>query len=220
MDIDVNTLRRQLHEQHERRMAAVKNHILERFSHGMRDHAVAYSPAIDKEKLAVGPGAVIAWFGHPAVHTNLSSLLVNSYRVLQEFPAHNPIDPSVLFRLGYCRGQDAGALAVVLEFKADVKSRQCEAPHKEVDMVEFGSVAAQELAPGRYIVKQVLHIHPRTGMDCGGFWVRDFSPANFNAPAMGRFGMLRGQVQARDRSHTRQGLSPETHGHHPLQVFK
>ncbi len=37
---------------------------------------------------------------------------------------------------------------------------------------------------------------------------------------MRRVLMLRGQVQARDRSDTRQGLSPEPHGRHPLQVFK
>ena len=87
-------------------------------------------------------------------------------------------------------------------------------------MVEFGTVGAQELAAGRHIVKQVFHIHPGTGMDCGGFRLRDFSPANLYRPAMRRFLMLRGQVQARDRSDTRQGLSPEAQGRHPFQVFK
>ncbi len=72
MNVDVDTLRRQFQEQHERRMAAVKKHILESLSHRMRDHPVAYGPAIDKEKLAVGLGAVIARLSHPAVQTNFS----------------------------------------------------------------------------------------------------------------------------------------------------
>ncbi len=82
-------------------------------------------------------------------------------RVLDELLAHDPLQTALLLGLAVRRRQNTDALAVVLEFKAHVETRQRKTPQQLIDLAELGAVRAQELAARRNVVEQVFHVDPR-----------------------------------------------------------
>ncbi|XQU69694.1 hypothetical protein OJJOAM_002425 [Cupriavidus sp. H18C1] len=190
--VDVDQLGRQVQAQHVRRETVAVQHVLIGAAHRVRQQLVADEAAIDEEELLVGAAARGGRQSGEAVQRELAGLFFQRQPRPREFVAEH---------LRGTRGDIARVpvlhrLAVVMDRQRDVGPGQRDAPDHLEAMAELGLFALQELAAGRRIEIQVLHIDggadPARGglqragvrMDLAG--VGGSSPCGWSAPAARR----------------------------------
>ena len=106
------------------------------------------------------------------------------------------------------------------ERERHIGPRQREAPHPFVDVSELGALRAQEFAPGRRVVEEIVHL------DCGADRVRggtrsvQFAVVGLDLPRGIRIGRARRQRDPRDRADTWQRLAAEAERNDRLEVLE
>ncbi|MCY1178694.1 hypothetical protein D9M73_190590 [compost metagenome] len=117
--------------------------------------------------------------------------------------------------------QTENALAVVTQVKTYIKARQRQAPDHFLQVIEFGFLGFEELAPGRGVEEQVTHFdrgtdRMRRRLHSGGH----VAAFGFHLPGLFGIAGSRGQGQACDRADRCQRLTTKTQAHDPLEVFQ
>ena len=92
MHVDVDALRIEIEEQHERRMAAMEQHVGVSLAHGMGDDAIAHKPAVDVEVLLIGLAARRRRQADPAGQPQTRGSVLDAQALLREFFAENFAD--------------------------------------------------------------------------------------------------------------------------------
>ncbi len=91
MNIHIYSFGRHLQVKHERRVASVIQHVLERRADGVSDHPVFHGPAVDEEELPVGLGPVVTGFSHPSLQRYTAALFVDLDNVVEEIFTHHAL---------------------------------------------------------------------------------------------------------------------------------
>ena len=219
--VDVDHRRVNLKEQHKGRVSPVEQHIAISLAHRVGHQLVAYRPAVHKEILQVGLAAGERRQPDPAPQPQAIALDLNRQRLFQEPAAthrcHPPSTRGVV--VGFVQAEDG--LAIVAQVKGHIETRQGQAFDDFLQVIEFGFLGLEELAPRRGIEEQVAHFHrgahrmrrrldPRRHVAAFGFHL----PGLLGATGAG------GQGQAGHGADGGQGLTTKAQAHDPLQVFQ
>ncbi|MCY1428376.1 hypothetical protein D9M71_442580 [compost metagenome] len=121
--------------------------------------------------------------------------------------------------MGLVQAEDA--LAIVAQVEADIETGQRQPPDHFLQVIEFGFLGFEELAPGRGIEEQIAHFHRGTDRVRRRLHARRHVTAfGFDLPGLTGTGGTRGQGQARHRTDRGQGLATEAQAQYPFKVFQ
>ena len=221
MHIDVHHRRIDVEEQHEGRMPAVEQHVAIGLAHRMGDQLVAHHAPVDVEVLQVRLTAREGRQSDPTPEPQPVAFDLDGQRLLQEGrPAYRSDAPRTgAVVVGLMQRQHA--LAVVAQMEGHIEARQRQALDDLLQVVEFGLLGAQELAPCRRVEKQITHFHRSAHRVSGRLHSRfHFAPLGFHLPGLAGIGGTRGQRQTRDGADRGQRFAAKAQAHDSLEIFQ
>ena len=212
----------QLQIQHKRGMPGVVQHIGKGLAHGVRHQLVANVAAVDEEVLEVGLAAGEGRLRDPAAQRQAGGLALDLHGVLDEAGATEQGDAAQALGGARAAAQLMQRTAVVAQGEMDLEARQGHALEGLFQMLEFGALRAQKLAPRGRIEEQIAHFYGGAArVRRGRHGHRHVAPRTAGAvPATALGAGIAGQFELRYGADAGQRFAAKTEAAHPLQVFQ
>ncbi len=137
-----------------------------------------------------------------------------------EFFAANPRHPFQALRTAGRAAERPDIPAVVGERKCHIEARQCHALQHAHDVLVFGVLGAQELAPRGNIEEKIPNLDARSQAVCGRRRRADLAVSRFHSPGMRGLRGARRQRQSGNGGDARQRFAAKAQGGDVFQVLE